>query len=175
MKQKRLIIRSVILIVMVAAIGYTFWSHFSTERGLVDEGDVAPNFVLRDLEDNPIELNDLKGKGVYMNFWATYCSFCRQKMQYLRDHYEDYREKGVEIVAVNVNESKVQVERHKQRFDINYRLFIDRNNLVTNAYGVATLPTTFLIDENGIVMERQLGAKTEEQVLESLDRLIPGS
>ncbi|MCD8511500.1 MAG: thiol-disulfide oxidoreductase ResA [Bacillus sp. (in: Bacteria)] len=159
---------------MIAAIGYTFYSHFSTERGLVDAGDVAPNFVLKDLDDNSIELKDLNGKGIYMNFWATYCSFCRQKMQYLKDHYEEYREKGVEIVSVNVNESKLQVERHKDRFDINYRLFLDRNSLVTNAYGVVSLPTVFLIDENGIVIERQLGAKTEEQVLEALERLIPG-
>lgn len=175
MKKRRLIIRSAILLVMLVAIGYTFYSHFSTERGLVDQGDMAPNFILMDIEGNQIELEQLQGKGVYLNFWATYCTFCRQKMQYLRDHYEEYKEKGVEIVAINVNESQLQVERHKERYSINYNLYMDKNALVTNAYGVVSLPAVFLIDENGEVIARQIGAKTEDQVIAALDRLVPSN
>ncbi|PYZ94462.1 alkyl hydroperoxide reductase [Salipaludibacillus keqinensis] len=175
MKQRRLIIRSVILIVMLAAIGYTFYNHFSTERGLVDQGDIAPNFVLEDMEGNRLELADLQGEGVYVNFWATYCTYCRDKMAYLQEYYEEYEQEGVKIVSINVNETTLQVERHQQRQGLSYPLFIDRNMLVSNAYGVSSLPATFLIDENGQVIERQIGAKSEEQVLESLNELIPGS
>ncbi|UCZ54722.1 thiol-disulfide oxidoreductase ResA [Bacillus shivajii] len=175
MKQRRLVIRSVILLVMVIAIGYTFYSHFSEERGLVDQGDIAPNFVLNDLDGNRIELADLQGKGVYVNFWATYCSFCRSKMQYLKDHYEDFKEKGVEIIAINVDEATLQVQSHTDRHELNYPIVIDRDMLVSNAYGVVSLPATFLIDENGEVIKRQIGAKTEEQVVESLESLVPNS
>ncbi|WP_280768280.1 thiol-disulfide oxidoreductase ResA [Salipaludibacillus daqingensis] len=175
MKQRRLFIRSVILIVMITAVGYTFYNHFADERGLVDQGDKAPNFVLEDLDGNRFELQELSGEGVYVNFWATYCTYCRDKMQYLQNFYEEYEDKGVRIVSVNVNETTLQVERHKQRQGLDYPLFIDRNMLVSNAYGVRSLPATFLIDENGIVTERQIGAKTEEQVLDSLSELIPSS
>ncbi|SDY60759.1 Peroxiredoxin [Evansella caseinilytica] len=175
MKKKRLIIRSVILLVMLLAIGNAFYNHFSAERGIVDEGDIAPNFVLEDLDGNRLELEQLRGKGVYLHFWATYCTYCRQKMQYLRDHYEEYQAKGVEIVAVNVAESQLQVERHLERFDINYGLYLDKDSLVTNAYGVVSLPTAFLIDEDGRVIEREIGAKTEKQVLASLNKLVPGN
>lgn len=173
MKKKRLLMRSAILFVMVAAIGYTFFNHFSEERGLVDAGDSAPNFVLEDLEGEPIELSDLRGEGVYLNFWATYCTYCRSKMEYLQEHYEEYEEKGVRVVNVNVDETTLQVERHKQRFNLAYDLYIDRNMLVSNAYGVGVLPSVFLIDENGEVIERQVGGKTEEQVLTALDSLVP--
>ena len=173
MKEKRLIIRSVILLVMIVAIGYTFYSHFAEERGVVDKGDMAPNFALVDLEGNTVELEDFRGKGVYVNFWATYCSICRVKMQYLNEHYDEYKDKGIEILSVNVDESTVQVDRHKQRHELSYSLYIDRNMLVSNAYGVAALPTVFLIDEHGKVIERQIGGKTEEQVLEALEKIIP--
>lgn len=175
MKKRRLLIRSIILGVMFVAIGYTFYNHFSEDRGLVNEGDIAPNFVLDDMDGNRLELADLQGKGVYVNFWATYCTYCREKMQYLQEYHEDYFEKGVEIVSINVDETTLQVERHQQRQGLVYPLYIDRNMLVSNAYGVHSLPATFLINEEGQVIDAQVGAKTEEQVIASLDELIPSN
>lgn len=176
MKRKRFVFRFVILLIMFSAIGYTFYTNFSAdEYNAVDVGDEATNFVLADLNGDLLELKDLRGKGVYVTFWATHCQYCRQKMEYLRDHYDEFRDKGVEVVAININESRVQVERHKERYDINYPILLDENNLVTDAYGVVQIPATFLIDENGRVIERQIGGKTESQVVESLTKLIPKS
>ncbi|QKS71049.1 thiol-disulfide oxidoreductase ResA [Paenalkalicoccus suaedae] len=175
MKKRRLWIRSSILFVMVLAIGYTFYNHFSEDRGLVDAGDFAPNFVLEDLDGNRLELSDLQGQGVYVNFWATYCTYCRDKMGYLQEVHDEYAEKGVQIVNINVDETTLQVERHKQRYGLDYPLYIDRNMLVGNAYGVAVLPSVFLIDETGEVVEHEVGGKTREHVLASLDDLVPSS
>lgn len=175
-KKKRLLIRSVILLTMVLAIGYTFYTHFSSGQQVVmSSGDMATNFVLEDLDGNLVELEELQGKGVYLTFWATYCTYCRQKMQYVRDHYDDFKDQGIEVLAVNISESLVQVERHQERLKINYPILLDSNGLVTDAYGVTSIPATFLIDENGRVMERQIGGKTEKQVIDSLTKLIPSS
>jgi peroxiredoxin len=173
MKKKRLWMRTTILLVMLAAIGYTFYNHFSEERGLVDQGDEAPNFVLEDMEGERVELSDLQGQGVYMNFWATYCTYCRDKMQVLNDHYEEYEEMGVKVLNINVDETSLQVERHQQRYDLDFDLYIDRNMLVGNAYGVGVLPSVYLVDDQGEVKERQVGGKTEEQVIDALDSLVP--
>lgn len=175
MKKNRLWMRSIILFVMVAAIGYTFYNHFSEDRGLVDAGDEAPNFVLENMEGERVELSELQGQGVYVNFWATYCTYCRQKMEYLKEYHDEYEDKGVKVLSVNVDETTLQVERHQQRYGIDYDLYIDRNMLVSNAYGVGVLPSVYLIDENGIVLERQVGGKTEEQVVAALDELVPES
>ncbi|WP_096434814.1 thiol-disulfide oxidoreductase ResA [Alteribacter populi] len=175
MKKRRLLIRSAILIVMTVAIGYTFITHFSEERGLVDAGDHAPDFALEDMNGDLVHLEELKGQGVYLTFWATYCTYCRQKMEYLKDHYDEYKDKGVEIIAVNVDESSLQVERYIDRHDVPYPNVIDRGMLVSNAYGISNLPAVLIIDENGSVLERQIGGKTEEQVLTALDKLVPDS
>jgi len=82
---------------MIVAIGYTFFTHFSNERGLVDQGDIAPNFVLEDLDGNRLELQELSGEGLYVNFWATYCTYCRDKMQYLQEYYQVLRIKVYEL------------------------------------------------------------------------------
>ncbi|MBU9714291.1 thiol-disulfide oxidoreductase ResA [Evansella tamaricis] len=175
MKQKRLVIRTIILLVMFIAIGYTFYNHFSEERGLVDQGDIAPNFAVEDLDGNYLELADLQGKGVYVNFWATWCSYCRDKMEYLTEYYTVYQEKGVEIVSVNFNERAGIVERHMERYNYNFPLYLDEQRLVSNAYGVVSLPTSFLIDENGVVIERAVGGKSETQVVAALEKLIPSN
>ncbi|TMW73649.1 thiol-disulfide oxidoreductase ResA [Alteribacter natronophilus] len=175
MKKRRLVIRTAILLVLTAALGYTFYTHFSEERGLVDAGDEAPDFALEDMEGNTVHLDEMKGSGVYLTFWATYCAYCRDKMEYLKDYHEDYRDKGVEIVAVNVDEPSVSVQRYIDRHSVPYANVIDRGMRVSNAYGVRSLPAVFLIDESGAVVERQIGGKTEAQVLEALDKLVPGS
>lgn len=173
MKKNRLLIRSSILLVMLLAIGYTFYNHFSEDQGLVAEGDEAPDFVLESMEGEEMYLEDFEGEGVYLNFWATYCTYCRDKMEYLNEHFEEYEELGVQVLNVNVDETELQVERHEQRFQLDYELYIDRNMLVSSAYGVGVLPSVFLIDETGEVQEHHVGGKTEQQVVESLDSLVP--
>ncbi|ADH99682.1 thiol-disulfide oxidoreductase ResA [Salisediminibacterium selenitireducens] len=173
MKNKRFLMRLSILIVMIGAVGYSLYVNFSEERGVVDAGDTAPNFIVQDLDGENVELTDYNGQGIYLNFWATYCVYCREKMQYLQEHEEEYREKGVTILNVNVDETTLQVERHKERQNLTFPLYIDRNMLVSNAYGVASLPTVFLIDHEGTVKERQIGGKTEGQVVEALESLVP--
>lgn len=173
--RKRLIYRTTILSLMALAVAYTIYSSVSGERGLVDEGDAAPDFILEDMNGDIVQLEEMRGKGVYLTFWATYCSFCRDKMEYLVENYQDYKEKGVEIVGVNVDEAAIQVERFLERRPVPYITAIDRGLLVGNAYGVTALPYTLLIDENGTVIERSVGAKTEGQVLEALEKLVPDS
>ncbi|PYZ92136.1 alkyl hydroperoxide reductase [Salipaludibacillus keqinensis] len=173
MKKRRLLIRSIILTVMIVAIGYTFYSHFSEDRGLVDVGHEAPDFIIKDVNDEEIHLEDYEGQGVYLTFWATYCSYCRDKMEYLKANYDEYQDKGVEIIGVNVNESSVQVQRFIDRHNVPYPNPIDRDMLVGNAYGVTVLPHTLLIDEDGVVVERTIGGKTEADVLASLDKIVP--
>lgn len=173
MKNRRFLIRLSILMIMGAAVGYAFYVNFSEERGVVDSGDIAPNFEVTDLDGTSVELEDFRGEGVYLNFWATYCVYCREKMQYLQKYEDKYRGQDVVILNVNVDETSLQVERHKERQELTFPLYIDRNMLVSHAYGVVSLPTIFMIDDTGRVLERQIGAKTEDQVVEALDMLVP--
>ncbi|MDQ0256367.1 peroxiredoxin [Evansella vedderi] len=171
--KKTFIMRLTILLVIALAIGYTLFTSFSEERGLVDAGDVAPDFKLYDMEGNTVHLKEMRGQGVYITFWATYCMFCRDKMMYLKQYYEEYKEKGVQVLAVNLDESEDQILRFIDRFNVPYPIVVDKGVIVGNAYGVTAVPYTLLIDKEGTVLERSLGPKTEKQVLDSLEKLVP--
>lgn len=152
-KRKRLIIRTSILAVIVAALGYTFYSNFIADRSIARAGNESINFVLEDLEGERIELSEFRGKGVFLNFWGTFCPPCVKEMPIMDELYQEYREQGVEIVAINVNEPELTVKRFVERLDLSFPVTIDRGMNVSEAYGISPLPTTVLIDENGQIVE----------------------
>ncbi|MGO4888251.1 thiol-disulfide oxidoreductase ResA [Anaerobacillus sp. MEB173] len=174
MKQKRLMIRTIVLLIIVAALGYTFYTNFFSEtKELVNVGDEAPNFVLTDLDGNRVELADLKGQGVFLNFWGTYCPPCEKEMPYMEKLYQIYKDQGVEILAVNVDEPRLTVERFVQRHKLTFPILMDEGLNVINAYGVSPLPTTFLIDKDGMVVGRILGGMNEESIEEYMQSIKP--
>lgn len=175
MKQKRrLLIRSTILLILVAALGYTFYQNFfSDQTGMVKVGEKAPDFVLKDLNDQTVRLSDYRGKGVFLNFWGTYCPPCEKEMPYMENQYERFKELGVEILAVNVDEPELAVSKFVERHELSFPIPMDSKGAVMDAYGISPLPTTFLIDENGIVIQRLTGGMTEGDIIQYLTSIVP--
>ena len=92
-KKRRLILRTVILFIMAAAVVYTLYASFTKEKhAKVAVGDIAPDFVLTDTEGNKHKLSDYKGKGVFLNFWATYCEPCKDEMPDMNNQYKVYKD-----------------------------------------------------------------------------------
>ncbi|WP_017728111.1 thiol-disulfide oxidoreductase ResA [Halalkalibacterium ligniniphilum] len=175
MKQRRLIMRSTILVVIAVALGYTFYSNFFADRSLAKEGETAVNFALTDLEGQRIELEGLQGKGVFLNFWGTFCPPCEKEMPIMEELYHEYKDQGVEIVAVNVNEPELTVERFVERYGLTFPIAVDKGLNVTDAYGISPLPTTVLIDEHGKIVEVHTGGMTEAMVKDFMEKIKPGS
>ena len=166
--------RAVLLFIIFGGIGYAFYLNFFTDRtGMVNVGEEAPDFHLEGLDGSEIRLSDYRGKGIFLNFWGTYCPPCEKEMPYMENQFERFQELGVEILAVNVNESNLSVSAFVNRYDLTYPIPMDRNGLVVDAYGIRPLPTTFLIDENGIVTKRITGGMTEEDIIEYLSSIVP--
>ncbi|WP_096201019.1 thiol-disulfide oxidoreductase ResA [Bacillus sp. FJAT-45350] len=175
MKQKRLIVRTSILAVIAIALGYTFYSNFFADRSTVRVGDEAVNFVLTDLNGERIELAELRGNGVFLNFWGTYCPPCEREMPYMENLYNVYKDKGVEIIAVNVDEPELTVRTFVDRYKLTFPIVIDKGRNVLDAYGVSPLPTTLLIDEYGEVQKVHIGGMTERQVEDFMELIVPKS
>ncbi|KHF38881.1 thiol-disulfide oxidoreductase ResA [Halalkalibacter okhensis] len=175
MKQKRLIMRSSILAIIALALAYTFYSNFMADRSVAKAGDLSVNFVLHDLEGERIELEEFKGKGVFLNFWGTYCPPCVKEMPIMEELYAEYKEKGVEIIAVNANEPKLTVERFANRHGLTFPIAIDNGLNVIEAYGIRPLPTTVLIDENGVIVRVFTGGMTEQMVRDFMEEIKPGT
>ncbi|WP_404458948.1 thiol-disulfide oxidoreductase ResA [Sutcliffiella horikoshii] len=172
-KKQRLIMRSVILAVMVIAVGYTMYINFVQSGEIVEVGDKAPNFVLTDLEGNQVMLSDYEGQGVFLNFWGTWCKPCEREMPYMEKQYQEYKEQGVEILAVNIQETDLAVEKFRDRHGMTFPIPMDRNDQVRQAYGVLPLPTTILLDQNGIVVKKHSGELTEARVKEFMEMIKP--
>lgn len=175
MKQKRLIMRTSILTVIALALAYTFYSNFVADRSVAKAGDKSVNFVLNDLDGERIELEGLQGKGVFVNFWGTYCPPCEKEMPIMEDLYAEYKDQGVEIVAVNVNEPELTVERFVDRYGLSFPVVIDKGMNVSDAYGISPLPTTVLIDEHGTIVHVHTGGMTEPMIRDFMERIKPGT
>ncbi len=121
-----------------------------------DQGQVAPDFTITQMDGTQFTLSDFKGKqSVYLVFWNTWCTYCMKKIPKLKEVQKDLAD-DIRIIAVNTtNEDTVEAsEKFQKRFNINYPLAFDHGKKVTDAYGVWGTPTEFIIDINGVIQYR---------------------
>lgn len=121
---------------------------------------LAPEFALSDLEGKAQRLADFRGNVVLLNFWATWCPPCRAEMPSMETLYQAYKEQGFVILAVS---SDVQGAAVVQPFMAQYRLsfpsLLDTTGRVNGLYGVRSIPTSYLLDRQGRVVSREIGAR----------------
>ena len=123
----------------------------------VKNPDAAPAFELRDLDGKPLSLGDARGKIVLLNFWATWCGPCRAEIPDLVDLQKRYRDK-LEIIALATEEDDAdQVRRFVLQSGINYRVAMAPEGVVRDYGGVAALPTSFVIDPEGRIVQKHVG------------------
>ncbi len=120
-------------------------------------GRPAPGFQLKDLAGNMVSLEDLKGKVVMLDFWATWCAPCRATMPELEKLQQEHPDDFV-LLAVNLGEDEEQVAPYVQSRQIQTRVLLDTDKSVGMAYGTSSIPVQFIIDKAGILRHTQVGA-----------------
>ncbi|MFP5113448.1 thiol-disulfide oxidoreductase ResA [Bacillaceae bacterium C204] len=174
MKKRRLVIRSIILLLLGSAVVYTLYANFTKDtKQKVAVGAQAPDFALVDMQGNKHQLSDYKGQGVFLNFWGTWCPPCKKEMPYINNQYHQYKDKGVQVLTVDIQESELAVNQFAERLKLDFPIMIDTDKEVMNTYGIDPLPATFLIDKNGKVVEYYTGELTEEKVREFMEKIKP--
>ncbi|QKY69233.1 thiol-disulfide oxidoreductase ResA [Lentibacillus sp. CBA3610] len=176
-KKNRLIFRTIVLAVLLVAVIYALVSNFTQDQAEVSAGTQAPDFKLEQInannESESIQLSDFEGKGVMLNFWGTWCEPCEDEMPYMESLYPEYKEKGVEIIAVNLDTTKFVVDRFIDKYDLTFPVPYDSNSEVMNAYQVEPLPTTFFIKPDGEINEVVEGGLTLDRIEEHLQEIQP--
>jgi len=125
-------------------------------------GATAPEFAtteadgstyqLTDLDGKPIRLADLRGKAVWVNFWTTWCPPCQSEVPILRDLSERYKDRGLALVAISVQEtSPADVAAYAARYQLPYTIGFDGSGKIFHAYKAYGLPTQVFIDPNGVI------------------------
>lgn len=177
-KKKRLVFRIIILSILVAATVFALYSTLTKdEQEVVETGDQAPNFQLPtvNMKQDTLEFSELEGKGVMLNFWGTWCPPCKKEMPYMEELYPEYREKGVEIVAVGLDDSSLVIEDFIDEYGLTFPVLHDKTYQVNDAYGVGYLPATFFINEDGEVVNKVVGGLTLERLEGHLKEIVPES
>ena len=137
-------------------------------------GEPAPDFELQNLDGQIVTLSDLRGKPVLINFWATWCGYCRYEMPYLQQVHEEWLNKGLVLLTIDVGESKAKVANFMQRYNLSLPVLLDTRQVVAKKYNITGYPTTFFIGKDGIIQEKVVGAFPNKEVIEQyLSKIIP--
>ncbi len=138
----------------------------------VNVGESAPSFTLVDLEGNPVTLSDFRGKVVFLNFWATWCPPCRAEMPEIEAVYQEYKDKGVVVIGVDILEPEDVVRQYVQQGGYSWTFVLDTSGEVAVNYEVSAIPTSFFIDREGIIQAVNIGAMTKRAIENKLDETI---
>lgn len=126
-------------------------------------GQLAPDFYLPTLQGKAVRLSELRGRPVVVNFWATWCTPCRREMPQFKAAYDQYRDRGLLVIAVNVQEPEGSVRQFAEEFGLDFPVALDRSGEVSRAYRLLGLPATYFIDRQGVVRSVFLGPFVGQQ------------
>lgn len=116
-----------------------------------EEGSLAPDFLLEQVEGGETRLSDYRGRPVVLNFWASWCRPCRQEMPLLVEASERYAGDGLVVIGLNLQEGRSLIEPFADDYGIDFPLLIDRDGEVGDRYRLLGLPTTYFIDAEGVI------------------------
>jgi cytochrome c biogenesis protein CcmG, thiol:disulfide interchange protein DsbE len=137
------------------------------------EARPAAQFRLETLDGAPVSLSDLEGKVVLVDFWASWCAPCREEAPILRQVYQEYADRPVEFVGINIWDRRDEAVRYVDAFQMPYPNGIDESGSIAIDYGVRGIPEKYFIDTQGVVRQKFVGPMRADALREALDRLLP--
>ena len=140
-------------------------------EALLEDGST---YQLTDLDGNPIRLDDLRGKVVWINFFASWCPPCQQETPILRELAERYRDQGLEVIGISVQEtSPDDLTEYAERYDLDYTIGFDASGHIFRTYKAYALPTQFFIDPDGVIVTVVNGPVDEAGASALIESLLP--
>jgi len=160
------------LFALVAFLGWGAFDGWSMGSRAPHVGTPAEDFQLVDLNGTTHSLSQYRGKVVLLNFWATWCKPCTTEMPAMQTCYDQLREKGFVVLAIDELEDDAKVREHIKQYGHTFPVLMDRDNRVANQFGVFGLPVSVFIDEKGVVQEYiKGGLLTEQKIYDIVARI----
>ncbi len=173
-KKKRSITRGIILTILAVAIAFTIYASATKDKvEVIKVGATAPDFELVDMNGDKHRLKDYEGQGVVLNFWGTWCGPCEREFPAMERQYAEFKDKGVEIIAINYKQSDFEVNTYVKNMGMTFPVAIDKKISVFKAYNIGPLPTTVFIDKDGKVNEISKGEMSESRIRAAMTSITP--
>lgn len=131
------------------------------------QGFIAPDFELKAPTGETVILSDLRGKAVLVNLWATWCPPCREEMQTIEKVYQEYKEQGFTVLAVNMTyqDDPLAVIPFVNEQKLSFPILLDETGHMGNAYQLRSLPSSYFVRRDGIINEVVIGGPMSEALL----------
>ena len=131
-----------------------------TGQARLGKGDKAPDFTLPDLDGKVVRLDDQRGKVVFLNIWATWCPPCVDEMPSMEKLYQQLKGEDFEILAVSIDKNGTEsVLPFMKKHNLSFTALIDSKESLKYKYQTTGIPETFIIDRNGIIVEKVIGPR----------------
>ncbi|MCK5313994.1 MAG: TlpA family protein disulfide reductase [Anaerolineales bacterium] len=153
-------------------------SNLDAEVSLPHQGFSAPDFSLETIHGETVTLSELQGRPVIINLWASWCPPCRAEMPALQNVYEDYQDQGLVVLAVNATDQDNLDEaiEFAQEHWLTFPVLLDVTGMVSRMYKLQSLPTTFFVDDTGVIQEIVIGGPMAEALLRvRVEQLLEGA
>lgn len=154
------------------AIGLGFLA-LSTQSGEGAAPSKAPPWELKDTEGNLVKSSDFTGKVIILDFWATWCPPCKVEIPGFIELQKKYGEKGLVVIGVSLDEQgPAVVKPFIQQLGMNYPVVMGDEKIVQDFGGVSVIPTTFIIDKSGTIVDKHVGYAPKETFEEKITPLL---
>jgi peroxiredoxin len=159
---------------LIVLLGFNLlWTWRSCERiGPAATGDPAPAFALDAMDRSRVRLRDRRGRVVALAFFATWCAPCVTELPALERLADRYRDRGLDVFLVDVAETRKDVDGLLRARPVRLPILLDADGAVSARYGVESLPTLVVVDRDGIVRAREVGAASERWLARRFDAVL---
>lgn len=161
-------------LILLAYAGYLLWPQLRAAVGLgAQVGTEVPRFEVQTLDGQRFASSNLRGQVVLINFWATWCPPCRTEMPGFEQLYQDLHQRGFEILAISLDEGgRDAVAPFVTELQLTFPVVVDQARLARSFDGAGAVPTSYLVDRNGHIRQRYVGAVPTEQLRATVENLL---
>jgi cytochrome c biogenesis protein CcmG, thiol:disulfide interchange protein DsbE len=167
--QRRIVYSIILLLGLAWTLASADKSGVSTSGRVTapQQGFLAPDFDLKTPTGESVKLSDLRGQAVLVNLWATWCPPCRAEMKSIEKVYNEYKERGFTVLAINMTyqDEPLAVMPFVKEQGLSFPILLDETSATADAYQLRSLPSSFFIDRKGIIDEVVIGGPMAEALL----------